>query len=244
MPYEPTAELQRSLRSAREAGAIPDTILVVEHDPVVTTGHRTEPHEVVLAAAAGLPIVPTERGGKATWHGPGQIVVYPVFNLKRHGEDVKRFVRLLEQAIIDTLAGFDIEAARNDGYPGVWTQGRKIASIGIRVTKWVSFHGIAVNVDCDLAPFSYFTPCGISDVEMTSMAKELDHKVDIAEVRERLLHQIAGEFNLGPISEVTASRLDAVAVEYPAPAVDLKPAISAETPLVAGRSVDLVGGPS
>jgi lipoate-protein ligase B len=244
MAYEPAAELQRSLRSAREAGAIPDTLLVVEHEPVVTTGYRTESEEIVLAAAAGLPIVPTERGGKATWHGPGQIVVYPIFDLRRHGQDIKKFVRSLEQSIIDTLTGLDIEADRNCGYPGVWTSGRKIASIGIRVTKWVSFHGIAVNVDCDLTQFSYFTPCGISDVEMTSIERELGHNVDIDDVRERLLRQIAGEFNLGPISEVSAGRLDAVAVEFPPPAVDLQPVIPQEKTRVTGTPADLVGGAS
>lgn len=195
--YEPTSELQRSLREARERGAIPDTILVLEHDPVITTGYRTEPHEVAHALTTDVPVVATERGGKATYHGPGQVVVYPILDLREHGEDLRAFVRTLEQALIDTLGAHGLAAARRDGYPGVWVDDRKIASIGIRVTKWVSFHGIALNVDCDLAPFGWFTPCGIPEVTMTSMHAELGTACPTIDgVRAQLVDNVARLFGL------------------------------------------------
>jgi lipoate-protein ligase B len=211
VPYEPTADLQRDLRERREQGLIPDTLLVLEHDPVITTGHRTEPSEVAYALTTDVPVVPTERGGKATYHGPGQIVAYPIFDLHNHGADVKRFVCLLEQAIIDTLGNWNIVAERNSGYPGVWTGGKKIASIGLRVTKWISFHGIALNVDCDLQPFGWFTPCGIPDVQMTSMATELEVCPTLGEVRRELERRIAQQFGLA-WEEVTVNELAEVGV--------------------------------
>lgn len=214
--YLPTADLQRNLRCAREAGAIPDTLLVLEHEPVITTGHRTEPHEVAYALTTDIPVVPTERGGKATYHGPGQVVAYPVFDLARHGSDIRAFVRTLEQSIIDTLGGFDVDAGRRDGYPGVWVAGRKIASIGVRVTRWVSFHGIALNVDCDLTPFTWFTPCGIPDVEMTSMAVEMGGACPpIGDVRDALVGEIGHGFDLA-FSPVPVDRVSAIASEHPA----------------------------
>lgn len=204
--YEPTAALQRRLRAAREAGDLPDTLLALEHDPVITTGHRTEPHEVAYARTTDVPVVPTERGGKATYHGPGQLVAYPIFDLSAHGSDVKAFVRALEQALIDTIAAFGLPTTRRDGYPGVWVAdrarepARKVASIGIRVTRWVSFHGVALNVDCDIAPFGWFTPCGIPDVIMTSMQRELgaDACPSLSAVRQQLVVQVACHFGLAP----------------------------------------------
>src|SRR3954471_3917175 len=136
--YLSTARLQRSLRAAREAGDIPDTLLVLQHEPVISTGHRTATHEVAFALTTDIPVVPTERGGKATYHGPGQIVAYPILDLHRHGQDVRAYVRALEQALIDTLAEIDLVAGRRDGLPGVWVGERKIASIGVRLTRWVS----------------------------------------------------------------------------------------------------------
>lgn len=165
--------MQHLLRDARQLGELPDTLLVIEHDPVITTGRRTEPHEIAFALTTDVPVVDTERGGKATYHGPGQIVLYPIFDLQDHGGDVKRYVRMLEQSMIDALGALGLEGRRMPDYPGVWVDGRKIGSIGVRVAKWVSFHGLALNVTCDLAPFGWFTPCGIPDVEMTSIEREL-----------------------------------------------------------------------
>lgn len=198
--YQPTVELQQRLRSARQAGDIADTLLVLEHDPVITTGHRTEPSEVAYALTQDIDVVPTERGGKATYHGPGQIVVYPIMDLSTRGSDVRAFVCALERVLIRTLDAVGIAADRRDGYPGVWVADRKIASIGIRVTRWVSYHGIALNVDCDLEPFSWFTPCGIPEIAMTSVARELaasgGNPVAMNEVRARLVAQLIREFGV------------------------------------------------
>lgn len=225
--YVATAELQRALRSAREGAAIPDTVLVLEHDPVITTGHRTEAHDVAYALTTDVPVVPTERGGKATYHGPGQVVAYPIFDLAAHGSDIKQYVRTLEQALIDTLAAVEIDAARREGYPGVWTghdvadRPKKIASIGVRVTKWVSFHGIALNVDCDLAPFGWFTPCGIPDVTMTNIALERSARglppVSVEHVRQLLVGELVRHFGL-QTTHVERAELDAVAAMAQVPA--------------------------
>lgn len=213
--YVATVELQRAIRDAREASAIPDTLLVLQHDPVITTGHRTEPHEVAYALTTDVPVVPTERGGKATYHGPGQIVAYPVFDLTQHGQDIKAFVRKLEQVLIETLAGVGIDADRREGYPGVWVNGRKIASIGVRVTRWVSFHGIALNVDCDLAPFGWFTPCGIPDVQMTSIAAELGESAPSLSLVQKLLTAEFGEVFQLELQQVDASQLPRASAQRP-----------------------------
>lgn len=176
--YVATASLQRSLRAAREARAVDDVLLLLEHDPVITCGTRTEPHEVAYARTTRVPLVPVERGGKATWHGPGQLVAYPIFDLAVVQGDVKVLVHRLEEAIIRTLADHGLASTRRTGLPGVWAadaaRPRKVASVGLRLTRGVTFHGIAINVDNDLAPFGWFTPCGIPDAEMTSLARELD----------------------------------------------------------------------
>ena len=176
--YVPTARLQRSLRAAREAGAIDDVLLLLEHDPVITCGTRTEPNEVAHARTTDVPLVPVERGGKATYHGPGQVVAYPIIDVAIVDDDVRELVWRLEEAIIETLLGHGLDCERRTGYPGVWIDAdaprpRKIASVGLRLTRGVTFHGIAINVANDLAPFGWFTPCGIPDAEMTSVAREL-----------------------------------------------------------------------
>lgn len=219
--YATTARLQRSLRAAREAGEIPDTLLVLEHEPVITTGYRTEPHEVAYARTLPLPVVPTERGGKATYHGPGQIVIYPVMDLRDHGQDIRAFVRSLEQALIETLGAYAVAADRKPDYPGVWVAERKIASIGIRVTRWTSFHGIALNVSCDLAPFGWFTPCGIQGVTMTSMDVELDGGAPrMAHVRETLVGAVCTQFGLSA-RPVDRDDVDMAAARFPVPDPEL-----------------------
>lgn len=225
--YVETARLQRSLREAREAGAIDDVLLLLEHDPVITCGTRTEPDEVAFARTTSIPLVPVERGGKATYHGPGQVVAYPIFSIERCDGDVKQLVWRLEQAIIDTLAVHGLESARREGLPGVWVdvdapQPRKIASVGLRLTRGVTFHGIAVNVACDLEPFTWFTPCGIPDAVMTSLARELGiegaapAELDelVARVDATLEQAIARHFEAAP-EAVDSATLHAVAEEHP-----------------------------
>lgn len=197
--YVETARMQRSLRAAREAGAIDDVLLLLEHDAVITCGTRTEAHEVAYARTTDVPLVPVERGGKATYHGPGQVVAYPIFDVAIVDDDVKELVWRLEEAIILTLAGHGLDAERRTGYPGVWIDAdtrtaRKIASVGLRLTRGITFHGIAINVTNDMTPFSWFTPCGIPDTEMTSVARELELEDAPGELRALLVRSIEASF--------------------------------------------------
>ena len=185
-PYREAWDLQRSLAGAVSQGAIPDTVVLLEHPPVVTLGRRADEHELHVPAGAEVEIVETDRGGKSTYHGPGQLVCYPILDLNRHGRDVKRYVRDLEQAIVETVAVFGIEATRSEGLTGVWLDRppRKIASIGVHVSRWVTTHGYALNVDLDPAPFTdWITACGLDDAAFTTMARELDRPLTVDEVR-------------------------------------------------------------
>jgi lipoyl(octanoyl) transferase len=201
VPYGEAWELQRSLAGAVSQGAIPDTIVLLEHPPVVTLGRRADPAELHIPPGAKVDIVETDRGGKSTYHGPGQLVCYPILDLKRHGEDVKRYVRLLEEALIRTVADFSIEGARleGDNMAGVWLERppRKIASIGVHVSKWVTTHGYALNVDLDTAPFTeWITACGLADASFTTMALELARPVRVEEVRPHAAAALADVLSL------------------------------------------------
>src|SRR3954447_5061518 len=156
VPYREAWELQRSLAGAVSQGAIPDTVVFLEHPPVVTLGRRADEGELHLPADTQVDVVETDRGGKSTYHGPGQLVCYPILDLKRHGKDVRRFCRDLEEAIIRTVGAFGVAATRIDGLTGVWLDAppRKIASIGVHISRWVTTHGYALNVDLDPAPFT------------------------------------------------------------------------------------------
>ena len=186
--YQEAWDLQRSLAAAVSQGAIPDTVLLLEHPPTVTLGRRTEPGELHIPAGAAVDVVETDRGGKSTFHGPGQLVCYPILDLKRHGKDVKKYCRDLEEAIIRTLERFEVVAARIDGLTGVWLESppRKIASIGVHISRWVTTHGYALNVDLDPAPFTdWITACGLEDAAFTSLARELGRPVSVDDVRPR-----------------------------------------------------------
>ena len=160
--------------------------MLLEHPPVVTLGRRTDGDELHVPADAQVEVVETDRGGKSTFHGPGQLVCYPILDLNRHGRDVKRYCRDLEEALIQTLAPFGISATRIDGLTGVWLERppRKIASIGVHISRWVTTHGYALNIDLDPAPFTeWITACGLEDAAFTTMARELDRPVTVEEVR-------------------------------------------------------------
>src|SRR5436305_9814013 len=176
VPYLEAWDLQRSLAAAVSQGAIPDTIVLLEHPPVVTLGRRAEEAELHVPPDAEVEIVETDRGGKSTYHGPGQLVCYPILDLTRHGTDVKRYCRDLEDALIRTLAPLGLDATRIDGLTGIWLERppRKIASIGIHISRWISTHGYALNVDLDPTPFTErLTACGLEDAQFTPLAREL-----------------------------------------------------------------------
>lgn len=190
MPYGEALELQRAVARARIAGSFADDVLLlVEHPPVVTLGraaqaaHVTVPKE--LLATRGVEVFDVERGGDVTFHGPGQLVGYPIFDLKQHKRDLHWYLRQLEEALVLTLQGYGITGWRNAGYTGVWVdpeRPRKIASIGVHARDWVTWHGFALNVRTDLSFFELITPCGIHNVEMTSLQRET-RRDDVTVVR-------------------------------------------------------------
>jgi lipoyl(octanoyl) transferase len=200
VPYREAWDLQRSLAGAVSQGAIPETIVLLEHPPVVTLGRRTdESSELHVPEGAAVEVVETDRGGKSTYHGPGQLVCYPILDLKRHGRDVKRYVRDLEEALIGTLASLEVEAARLERLTGVWLERppRKIASIGVHVSRWVTTHGYALNVDLDPAPFTdWITACGLEDAMFTTIARELGRPVTVEEVRPHAIAALEHVFGL------------------------------------------------
>ena len=199
IPYREAWELQRSLAAAISQGAMPETVILLEHPPVVTLGRRTADEELHVPEGAPVEIVETDRGGKSTYHGPGQLVAYPILDLKRHGKDVKRYVRDLEQALVDTLGAFGIDGARIEGLTGVWLHSppRKIASIGVHISRWVTTHGYALNVDLDPAPFTeWITACGLEDAAFTTMARELGAPLSVDEVRPAAAAALADVFEL------------------------------------------------
>lgn len=187
LDYRAAWDLQRETADARVAGG-PDTLLLLEHPAVYTAGRRTEAHERPMD---GTPVVDTDRGGKITWHGPGQLVGYPIIGLAEP-LDVVNFVRRLEQSLITVCAEFDLDAGRVEGRSGVWLPAdglrpaRKIAAIGIRVARGTTLHGFALNCDCDLSAFSTIVPCGIADAGVTSLTAELGRRIGVEDVRVRV----------------------------------------------------------
>jgi lipoyl(octanoyl) transferase len=201
VPYLEAWDLQRSLAAAVSQGAVPDTVMLLEHPPVITLGRRTEEGELHVPEGAEVEIVETDRGGKSTYHGPGQLVCYPIFDLKRHGQDVRRYCRDLEEALIRTLAAVGVEAMRIEGLTGIWVESgplpRKVASIGVHITKWVTTHGYALNVDLDTAPFTeWITACGLEDASFTTIADELGRPVTVEEVHPHAVAAFEEVFDL------------------------------------------------
>jgi lipoyl(octanoyl) transferase len=182
--YEEVWAEQRRLHAQRVAGEVPDTVLLLEHRPVYTAGKRTQPHERPLD---GTPVIDVDRGGKITWHGPGQLVGYPIVRLPEP-VDVVAFVRRLEQALIDVCADMGLATTRIEGRSGVWVPAdergpdRKIAAIGLRVAQGVTMHGFALNCDCDLTAYDRIVPCGITDAGVTSLSDELGRRVGVEDV--------------------------------------------------------------
>jgi lipoyl(octanoyl) transferase len=188
-------------------GTLPDTVLLLEHPPTITLGRRTEDGEVHVPDGAEVDVVEVDRGGKSTYHAPGQLVCYPILDLTRHGQDVKKYCRDLEEVVICTMAGFGIDATRIEGLTGVWLESppRKIASIGVHLSKWVSTHGYALNVDLDPAPFTdWITACGLDGYAFTSMARELGRPLSVDDVRPAAAQAFADVFGVA-FEEPTAT---------------------------------------
>ena len=194
--YADAYALQDELRAARQAGDIPDALLLLEHPPVYTRGRRTEPGDLPMGddwyRAQGIEVADTNRGGRVTYHGPGQLVGYPIMGIT----DVIAYVRTMERAIITALADEGIEACVRDGLTGVWVDDRKIGSIGVHVSRGVTMHGFAINVDNDLQPFEWIVPCGIDGVRMTSVYVETRRTGEMRCFRKRMAWRFADAFGL------------------------------------------------
>ncbi|HEV8663691.1 MAG TPA: lipoyl(octanoyl) transferase LipB [Candidatus Methylomirabilis sp.] len=173
VPYADALVLMRTLGAARQRGEVPDLLLTCEHEPVITLGRGARPEHLLLAqeglAARGIGLYEVERGGDVTYHGPGQLMLYPILDLTRHGRDLHAFLRGLERVLIETVVAFGVLAAARPGLTGVWVGEAKLASIGIHVSRWVTWHGAALNVSTDLDAFSSIVPCGLAGIRMTSL---------------------------------------------------------------------------
>ncbi len=185
--YGDALTLQRALREDRIARRVDDTLLLLEHPPTITLGRRATADELRMTEeqmrSLGIGIHQTERGGKSTYHGPGQLVAYPIIDLRARGLSVPRFVHLLEETVIRYLASAGLQASRRPGYPGVWASGNKVAAIGVHLKQWVSMHGFAVNVDPDMRHFDAIVACGIADAGVTSMAREMRRSFAMSDVK-------------------------------------------------------------
>jgi lipoyl(octanoyl) transferase len=199
VPYGEARELQRRLEAERQAGEIPDTLLLLEHPPVYTKGRRAKPEELGMGEdwyrMQGIEVAEADRGGGVTYHGPGQLVGYPIVSLKPYGDDVHEYVRKMERLMTETLGELGIEAEVIEGLTGVWVggrppAGRKIGSIGIHIRRGVTTHGFAINVNNDLQPFEWVVPCGIEGCQMTSVCRELGAEHDM----EALLSIVSRRF--------------------------------------------------
>jgi len=203
--YTDALDLQARLVRERRAGAIPDTLLLLEHDPVFTLGRNARRENLLLSAEAlrerGFDVFETGRGGDVTYHGPGQVVGYPILDLSPNRQDVHRYVRDLEEVMIRTCADYGVEAGRVAGLTGVWVGADKIGAIGVRISRWVTSHGFAYNVSTDLAAFDLIVPCGIRGRGVTSLALLLGREVPLAEVEDRLATHFAALFEHQPAAE-------------------------------------------
>ncbi|MDO8491535.1 MAG: lipoyl(octanoyl) transferase LipB [Dehalococcoidia bacterium] len=200
MPYREAWAMQTSVVEDRIAGRVEDTLILVEHPPIITLGAAADMDQVLAStdelARQGVELIRVNRGGNVTYHGPGQLVGYPIIDLSGYGGDVHLYVRRLEQAIMALLAGYGIQSGLRNGYPGVWVDEKKIAARGVYIKRWVTMHGFSLNVQPDLSHFSLINPCGIVGCQVTSMARELEREVDQWEVRRRLAVALGDVFSV------------------------------------------------
>jgi lipoyl(octanoyl) transferase len=188
VPYAEALALQEDIVRQKIADeATPDELLLLEHEPIYTIGRTPDQSSLRGSVHLPHPVIMIGRGGQATYHGPGQLVGYPLLDLRTRGQDLHRYLRGLEEVLMVLLAEYGVLGERREGMTGVWVAGRKVASIGVGVRKWISMHGFALNVGTDLSAFEAITPCGLAGVEMTSLSRECGREVEVREVAERLV---------------------------------------------------------
>jgi lipoyl(octanoyl) transferase len=216
VPYDEALVAQRWLRDAREDGSIPDTLLLLEHPPVYTRGRRSSAEELPMASEwyemQGIELRDTDRGGRVTYHGPGQLVAYPIVDLGAYGDDVHEYVRRLERVAIDSLGQYGVVAQTIEGLTGVWTEGerpgsaagsreaRKIGSIGVHVSRGVTTHGLAINVNNDLQPFEWIVPCGIEGCQPSSLSRELGAEQNLAAFATAVADNFSDVYDRVPVA--------------------------------------------
>ena len=227
VPYDEGRRAQRALAEARLEGRIPDVLLLLEHPPVYTMGRRSTPDELPMGESwyrmQGIEVTETDRGGRVTYHGPGQLVAYPVINLRRLAapDDVHGFIRLMEQAMIGALADWGVSAGLFEGLTGVWVgerpppagDARKIGSIGIHVSRGISTHGLAINVNNDLQPFEWVVPCGIEACRMTSLGRELGAEQDLDAFGGTVAQRLADAYRREPVERAWDEVVGPLALE-------------------------------
>ncbi len=200
--FKQTWDLQKSLVDLRVANKIPDTLLITEHEPVITMGRGTSPKNLLVSRKElekrGIDLFQIERGGDITYHGPGQIVAYPIVDLTARGRDLHAYLRDLEEVVIKTLKEYNINAAVKRGLTGVWSNNHKLAAIGVAVRRWVSYHGLALNVNIDLGYDELINPCGITQFPVGSVASMLKKDIDLDETRNLLVENFVDYFNYEP----------------------------------------------
>jgi len=197
--YAEAHRLQKELQAKRISGEIDDTVLLLEHPPVLTMGRSAKEQHVLAApdvlAARGISVHEVGRGGDVTYHGPGQLVAYPIIDLKPDRRDVRKYMWSLEETMIRTCADFGLAAARVEGLNGAWIGNRKVGAVGVRISRWVTMHGLAINANSDLTHFDLIVPCGIQDKTVTSLTAELGHTVFAADVIDPLARHLADLFD-------------------------------------------------
>ena len=194
-PYQQTWDLQKTLQSRRINNEIEDTVLLVEHEPVYTFGKNADDNHLLQNYPDDVQVFHIERGGDVTFHGPGQLVGYPIIDLHNYKKSISWYMRSLEDVIIDTLDHYGIAASRKDGLTGVWVNDEKIAALGVRISRWVTMHGFALNVNTDLHYYTGIIPCGIFEYGVTSMQKILGKEMEMDEVKYILIEQFQNVFN-------------------------------------------------
>lgn len=215
-PYKVALLLQRRLAALRADGCVGDLLLLLQHTPVITLGRGGQRAHLLVEestlAPRGIEFFEVERGGEITYHGPGQLIGYPIVDLAEYGRDLHRYLRLLEGVLIGALGAFGIDAGRWSGRTGVWARGKKIGSIGIHVSRWVTRHGFALNVDMDLAPFELIVPCGIKDAKATSMAEELSHPLPMDQVTAVVAERFGAAFEVCLVPTPLTALLNSIGI--------------------------------